>query len=485
MKCSALRQLVLALLAGTATAQQSLRSRVMPITAPIRQLGVYHVATGTWTRDATLANVTGPELIYNNTCSGIYYGPTESGQEFQHRSRIPSPSGPTWPSVFYGAPRNDEAPGCLTSYTINGFQVAYCSGLIGGGLTWRHKFANSYTACGAADMVPNYTFTITGLPGGTATGGEQCWIIDVDTSATSPAFVLSGDGDGTYDGTGAPPNNSLNDQFGWGMVFTAPVFTTAAGTGPVIAGNYTWTGGPHVGVLTPCTGTDGTIWDAPINLAEEGTGMSSNDFFRLTPASPPKVGPGCYYFGGQPHADFHLQLYANTGCLPQSPFTKFCFPGSDGVMNCPCNNPPSAHGKGCNNFAAMTGGATLDAVGTSGLSTDTVIFTATGENATSFTIFLQGTSPIAAGVAFGAGVRCVSGSLKRLYTGSASGGTISRPSSGQLRVHDRSAQLGDVIQAGQQRYYLAYYRDPGAAGPCGNITITFNATQSGSLTWAP
>jgi hypothetical protein len=37
-------------------AQQSLSSRLMPITAPIQNLGVYRVATGTWTRNATFAN---------------------------------------------------------------------------------------------------------------------------------------------------------------------------------------------------------------------------------------------------------------------------------------------------------------------------------------------------------------------------------------------------------------------------------------------
>ncbi len=46
----------LAHLAATSMAQQSLSSRLMPITAPIQNLGVYRVATGTWTRNATFAN---------------------------------------------------------------------------------------------------------------------------------------------------------------------------------------------------------------------------------------------------------------------------------------------------------------------------------------------------------------------------------------------------------------------------------------------
>jgi hypothetical protein len=468
----------LALLAASSMAQQNLSSRLMPITAPIRHAGVYHVATGTWTRNATFANIAGPDSIYNNTCSGIYFGAMNSGEEWQHRSRIPSPSGPTTPSIFYGASRNDEAPGCLTSYTINGFQVAYCSRLVGGGITWDHKFANSYTVCGSADMVPNYTFTITGLPGGTATGTLQCWILDVDTSATTPAFVLSADGDGTWTGP------STSEQFGWGNGPTAPAFTTAAGTGPIIAGNYSWMGGSSH-PFTPCTGTDGTIWDAPINLAEEGTGMSTSDFFRITGPTP-QVAPGCYYFGSIPLPDFHLKLFANTGCPTASPMADFCLPGQNGVISCPCNNPPVGTGMGCNNFGGWPNDSCLlYATGIASLAADSLTFTSTGENSTSLTIFLQGTASISTGVLYGAGVRCVSGILKRLYTGVASSGWISRPGVPDPDVHTRSAALGDPIGPGQTRYYMTYYRDPAAASPCGHKASTFNDSQAGSLVWSP
>src|SRR5262249_39412101 len=79
-------------LASNSFAQQSLHQRLVPITAPIRRAGVYHVATGTWTRNASLANVTGPDTIYNNKCAAAYYSPMANTESFQHRSRIPSPS---------------------------------------------------------------------------------------------------------------------------------------------------------------------------------------------------------------------------------------------------------------------------------------------------------------------------------------------------------------------------------------------------------
>jgi hypothetical protein len=165
--------------------------------------------------------------------------------------------------------------------------------------------------------------------------------------------------------------------------------------------------------------------------------------------------------------------------------TSFCDPGLSGVISCPCTNPPSGPGRGCNNFGAATGGASLAAFGAASLSGDTLVFTATNENATAFTIFLQGTAPNATGIVFGAGIRCVAGVLKRLYNGSASGGAITRPGGSDPSVSARSAALGDTILAGQTRYYMSYYRDPQAALPCGNTASTFNGTQAGSVLWNP
>jgi len=52
------------------------------------------------------------------------------------------------------------------------------------------------------------------------------------------------------------------------------------------------------------------------------------------------------------------------------------------------------------------------------------VFTTTGEKPTATSVLLQGTSSPAAGVVYGQGVRCVGGTLKRLFTKTASGGSI-------------------------------------------------------------
>src|SRR5260221_167905 len=445
---SSFRTLVIAtIFAGPLTAQQSLRSRLAPITAPIRRAGVYHVATGTWSRNASLANVTGPDTIYNNTCSAWYYTRMQTGDLFQHRSRIPSTSGPVTGSTFYFdgcySSRNDEAPGCHDSYSVNGFQVSYCSSATTV-VDWVHEFASSYTSCGTRDMISQYTWSLTGLPGGTPSGAQRCWLVDVDLSSSTPAMVLSADGDGTY------TQASRQETFGWSF---GPTNNIVLGdwTGPIIAGNFTWTGGLGPGAV-PCAGTDGTIWDNPINLAESGTGMSSLNYFRMTGTnSSAPSGPGCYDFTGNRHADFWLNLYADAQCPASQPLTEFCFPVDGGIKACtPCSpaNPPSAHGRGCNNYGSQTGGATLSAMGNASIAHDTAILVSDFENNTAFTVLMQGTAT--ANVVFGAGIRCVGGNLKRLYAGSAGGnppcqvaGRFIRPSSDDTRrVHQASFDAG-------------------------------------------
>jgi hypothetical protein len=103
----------------------------------------------------------------------------------------------------------------------------------------------------------------------------------------------------------------------------------------------------------------------------------------------------------------------------------------------------------------------LAAAGTA--SPDTVVLTAYSIRAGVLSIFLQGDAPIASGLVFGDGVRCVGGALKRIAAKSASaGGIVSYPASGDPSISARSAALGDPIQAGSQRWYQTWYRDNSA-----------------------
>jgi hypothetical protein len=83
-------------------------------------------------------------------------------------------------------------------------------------------------------------------------------------------------------------------------------------------------------------------------------------------------------------------------------------------------------------------------------------------------------------------VRCVGGTLKRLFTKSAVGGSITAPDfgAGDPTVSARAAAKGNPISAGQSRWYLVFYRDPVVLGGC-PATSTFNATQTGRVEWSP
>jgi hypothetical protein len=169
----------------------------------------------------------------------------------------------------------------------------------------------------------------------------------------------------------------------------------------------------------------------------------------------------------------------------EAALTQFCFPGDGGVIACPCGNPPSGLGRGCDNFGAASGGASLSGSGLPSLGADSLVLTASDENNVPLTIFWTATTSIAPpGVGHAAGVRCVSG-LKRLYSGVASGGSISRPGMGDPTVSARTAAVGFPISAGETRYYFTIYRDPGAAGPCGNATSTVNLSSALAAMWIP
>jgi len=169
----------------------------------------------------------------------------------------------------------------------------------------------------------------------------------------------------------------------------------------------------------------------------------------------------------------------------ESLITTLCSPGSGGTLGCPCGNPPSGPDRGCQNHGSMSGGASISGSGVPSLSSDSLVLSASGENASALTVFWTGTGTNAPpGVIHGAGIRCVTG-LKRIYTGSASGGAISRPGGSDPSVSVRTAAVGSPITAGETRYCFTVYRDPGAAVPCGNPASTINLSNALRVRWVP
>jgi hypothetical protein len=170
-------------------------------------------------------------------------------------------------------------------------------------------------------------------------------------------------------------------------------------------------------------------------------------------------------------------VQADVPGLPQA--GPFCFGDGSGPVACPCGNS-GATGNGCAN-SQNTAGASLSVSGTT--SPDTLVLTSSGELASAFSILLQGNVDLANPTTFGDGLRCVGGSLKRLYSAGAIGGVVAFPPSGALTISAQSAALGDPILVGSARSYQVYYRDPSATfcpSPPGN---TWNVGSAQRVIW--
>ena len=85
--------------------------------------------------------------------------------------------------------------------------------------------------------------------------------------------------------------------------------------------------------------------------------------------------------------------------------------------------------------------------------------------------------------AFGDGLRCIGGTLKRLYAKAATAGSVSAPGASDNPITVQSALLGDPIAPGSTRYYQTYCRDPSPTfcpTPAGN---TWNISSAATITW--
>jgi len=164
--------------------------------------------------------------------------------------------------------------------------------------------------------------------------------------------------------------------------------------------------------------------------------------------------------------------------------TGFCLPGTGGVIPCPCANPPITTGAGCDNFGPLppggSGGALLTSTGAATTTTATTFqFVISGEQGT-VTVLFCGTTTLAAGVPFGAGVRCVGGNVIRSYKGQLTAGGIVFPNA--TTPTDAWTRSG-MPASGTTRFYYAVYRNAAAVGPCGSAAANFNATNGGAVTW--
>ncbi len=419
-------------------------NRLRPVTAPVRDAGILHVATGTWTRKASAASL-GADTIYDNTAGGMYYLPL-SGDTYIDEGRLPSPTSPT---------NFVSRPGCATSYTIDGFQIAYCTNRISPA-PFQVGFYGSYVACSSViGVTPTAEFLLSGLPGSPAGGATACWTITIDLGAppggSGLAFTMAADGDGTYS---LPAGTNL---FGWSIRSTAP-WSEQLATGPTVAGD------PY-----STTYYDGTRWDDSVDYAESGTGMGAAFAWRIEGGSTP---PGCYWTDHD-FGSFHLELYADA--CPGQPFqTAFC-DGDQPNSPCPCGNGSTANQyTGCRSSLGV--GGQLRGTGTPSIAGDTLVLSANQLPASATMLFFQGTQRQAAGTVLGDGLRCAGGVVTRLGVKQAASGAASFPGAGDPSIHAQGS-----VNAADTRYYQVWYRN--SAAFC--TPATFNLTNGWEVRWIP
>jgi hypothetical protein len=164
------------------------------------------------------------------------------------------------------------------------------------------------------------------------------------------------------------------------------------------------------------------------------------------------------------------------------PVSSFCF-GDGSVAACPCAN--GATGNGCGN-SAHPEGANLSGSGVPSLAADTLTLTVVGHRPSTLAVVMQGNAQVGP-LLYGDGLRCVGGTLKRLFKLTPATATVlTAPSStsippSPMTVSARSAALSDPLSAGSIRYYDVFYRDP--APYC--TAETFNVTNAVRTVWSP
>ena len=237
-----------------------------------------------------------------------------------------------------------------------------------------------------------------------------------------------------------------------------------------------WSSSSH----TVTEGTDGQIngnelWTSPLTQSVPTFSFTFDAAFL---AAHPKPNNRYPYFC-QPH--FPSMIGSVT--VSTEPGTPYCF-GDDidplVTTDCPCMNF-GAPGQGCANSVNANGallaasGATSDPI----TGADTLVLQASGMPSINSiaAIFLQGATTTPAGLVFGDGVRCASGTLIRLGSKATPGGVAQYPEASDMTV----SQRGMVTQgSGVTRYYQTYYRNSSASF-C--PPATFNVTNAYAIVW--
>lgn len=309
--------LAVLLSAPSSFAQAQQTQQATPVPGLLRNAGMYHLATGTWTRNPSTADAFGPDVIYaNNAPSGYFTSAGGAGGFAPLCTNVDEGFIPNRGSLEY--PVADRSV-----YRVNCFEISYCDTGAAATAGWEISFYESFEPC-TAPPLPTATIQSVGLP---ATG---CWTMLIDLTG-GQEFDMAGEGGGVT----AP----FGSSFGWSYKYAGTDGSQPAGF--ILAGDPLSTDPGYVLGDLPTAGTN-TYYGPPSLCGGGATGNRTEDRWWLE--DPTGSGSACFAFGGygningcggpsSPYASYSMVMFAEQGPNNSPVGAAYCLsnPNSTGV----------------------------------------------------------------------------------------------------------------------------------------------------------
>ena len=296
---------------ATANGQQQLSAHKM--IGPVKDAGIFHVGTGTWTRGSSAKANLGPDIIFRSNVSSGYFATGWEGSEGIDEGILP------------GTANNNQTgmAGPQDSYSIDGAEFGYCS-VSSAPVNWDFTLYDSYVACDLPSAPAGCVNLAGTIPTVALPAAGFCWIGTLDLSLAGYEVCVEADGGpcaSGYDGGGLGL-----DGFGWGATWNT---IDGGTTGPLLAGHDpSWF--PE---------GEGTVYQPAYSNAcglPEASALGTEDLFAIDAGG--ALSPGCYWFGGyvnnngcgapvnSPGAQFRMVLFtdASSGCPGNPCNVVFC-----------------------------------------------------------------------------------------------------------------------------------------------------------------
>ncbi|MEM8710760.1 MAG: hypothetical protein AAGG01_07385 [Planctomycetota bacterium] len=290
------------------------------IPGSIRSAGVYHLATGTWTRTGSSDAAFGPEVIYSNTAVSGYFSSAGGAGGF-------APGSINYDEGNVPGAANANNPGNRDFYSVNCLQIGYCDLGAPGSAGWELSFYSSYAPC-QGSATPDAVISTSGLP------ANGCWTVDIDLTG-GHEFCLAADGGDGFD-------DVVNeDTFGWSYRFTGSDGSQPAGF--LLAGNPRATDSNYVIGGSPPDGTNTYFGPPSLCSPTSATGLLTQDLWFLEDLNVP-INSGCYFFSPgyingtctgpfMPFVSWFMEIQADASACSDDLSTTYCFsnPNTTGV----------------------------------------------------------------------------------------------------------------------------------------------------------